>query len=118
MKQIILTSITVLLILFAGFVGITFYFSDYGPGETALSRQTIALAYYFICGLLVTWISYPKKRTAYFLLWGVIIVAFLNFPQALKESWRSLWQIPVMVFIPFLGVYVSQISFYLIRKKR
>lgn len=115
-KHVILTVFTVLFVVYAGFIGITFYFSDYGPGESMLSRQVIAFVFYVICGLLIAWIRYPRKKTTYLLLWGVTIVACLSLPQALKEGVHSLWQIPVMVLVPFLGVSLSQVVISKIRK--
>lgn len=118
LRSKIFNFIIVIFTFLAGFFGIVFFFADNGPGETMLDRLLIAFGFYFLCGLFVMWTSFPDKKIAYFLLWGVYIVALLNLSQATKEGINSLLQIPAMVFVPLAGVYLSHIIVYSVKKRR
>ena len=107
MKRFLINFIIVGIILFFGFSGIVFFFADYGPGESAVSRLFIAFLYFFIVGLLVHILCYPKKRRGFFLLWGVCAVFVLNLPTIISEGSRAIRESLGMLAVPFLGVFFS-----------
>jgi hypothetical protein len=92
---------------FAGFGGIIFFFADYGRGENEYTRLAIAFIYYFLFGLLLNWLIYPRTRASVLLIWGVTAVALLNFPQTLREGIKAFAETFLMVNVPLLAVLIA-----------
>lgn len=63
-----------LFIVLIGFFGITFFFSDFAPGETIVSRGVIVAVYYFTAAFFLTIFSGIRWWTAGFVAWGAIIL--------------------------------------------
>lgn len=84
-----------------------------------MGRLIIAFVYYFVFGLLLCKLMYPRTRFAFFLLWGVIAVALLNLPQILRESGRSIREAVEMIGAPGLGVFLAgEVVKYLKKQSR
>jgi len=94
-----------LLIIMGGFIGITFFFSDFGPGETWVSRFTVAFAYYLVLSAVIRLLT--NSKFAFLALWGVGLVALLSLPSIFTDGLRSFAQEFFMIGVPLLGMLVG-----------
>lgn len=104
MQRILKLVATILIILFFGVFGIIFFFADFGPGETWLSRLSVAFGYFAFFGGIITLLNYPKTKRAYFLLWFLVMAAVLNFKTTISEGIDSILGALAMVAIPFVAI--------------
>ena len=118
MKKFLKWFFFIVITFLAGFQGIIFFFADYGPGENQYTRLAIAFLYYFLFGLLLNWLSYPRTRMSTLLIWGVTCVALLNFPQAMKEGIKAFAEAFLMVNVPLLAVLVAEKIIWSLKSKK
>ena len=89
--------------LIIGFFGLDLIFSDFGPGETALSRMIIIAVFYVLFGLAAGFIVPRRWYLAGIMAWGGILVAVFAFVGNVGAGLRPMF----LSLVPLLTLAIT-----------
>jgi hypothetical protein len=105
--KIIRYLIAFLVIIFFGFIGITFFFADYGPGESEFSRMGLSFVFNFIVGFFLGILVYPYWRLSAFLAWGVVLFGLIGLTRTLMGNRDDSVEVILVVIAPIAGSLIG-----------
>lgn len=113
-KTLIRYILFVLFVLITGILNFSFFFADYGPGESPIHRIITIAVFNFSTGLIIGFLNPKRWKLALLVPWSVYILFPLNFftsldrPNDLLQSFFLLGPILMALLGGYSGKYFKR----------